>query len=133
MEKFPDASRISGVRISSVAKMKGISSKSGKPYEMIIVEYLIPQRDYSKEGFDRQAYGYQFKQVNAILDDALFDSLKNLKFLETCTIYMAPMPDDYTKNQIVGVEQDLVEVVMPVKADTNQDKSEKPASKGLGI
>ena len=76
MEKFPDASRVSGVRVSSVAKMKGISKATQKPYEMIIVEYLVPQRDYSKEGFDRQAFGYQFKQVNAVLDDSLFQNCR---------------------------------------------------------
>lgn len=125
MEKFPDASRVSGVRVSSVAKMKGISKTTQKPYEMIIVEYLVPQRDFSKEGFDRQAYGYQFKQINAILDDALFEDLKALKFLEPATIYLATMPEDMTKNHIVGVEQDLAYVATPAKTEKVTDKQDK--------
>ena len=125
MEKFPDASRVSGVRVSSVAKMKGISKSTQKPYEMIIVEYLVPQRDFSKEGFDRVAYGYQFKQINAVLDDALFEDLKSLKFLEPATIYLATMPEDMTKNHIVGVEQDLAYVSTPAKPDKSSDKQDK--------
>lgn len=125
MDKFPDASRVSGVRVSSVAKMKGISKTTQKPYEMIIVEYLVPQRDFSKEGFDRQAYGYQFKQINAILDDALFEDLKALKFLEPATIYLATMPEDMTKNHIVGVEQDLAYVATPAKPEKTSDKQDK--------
>lgn len=125
MEKFPDASRVSGVRVSSVAKMKGISKATQKPYEMIIVEYLVPQRDFSKEGFDRVAYGYQFKQINAVLDDALFEDLKALKFLEPATIYLATMPEDMTKNHIVGVEQDFSYVSTPAKPDKSSDKQDK--------
>lgn len=138
-EKYPGASKVSGVRASSFSRMTGISKGSGKPYDMAKLEYLVPARDFSKEGFNRVARGYEFKQADVMLDDALIDDFMKLVFLQPCDIYLAPDPVDMTKNIIVGVEQHLEEVVVKPAGQAHpapapaQAAAEPEKKRGLGL
>lgn len=139
--KYPGASKVSGVRASSFSRMTGIAKGSGKPYDMAKLEYLVPARDFSKEGFNRVARGFEFKQADVMLDDSLVDDFMKLVFLQPCDIYLAPDPVDMTKNIIVGVEQHLEAVVVkpagqsqPVSTPAPTQAAAEPEKKrGLGL
>ena len=105
-----DSTRVSGVRIANVARMSGkAKTPPHRPYDIIKVSYLVPTRDFEKSGdgaeFKRRAFGFEIKEADAIIDDGLFASLSELIFLEPCDIFVAPHPEDITKNVIVDVEQ----------------------------
>ena len=102
-----ESMRVSGVRVLNCAHMTGVSKTSGNPYDMVKVSYLAPSKDYEKAdaSFKRLAFGYEVKDANAILDDALFAKFSSLVYLEPCDIFIAPHPDDFTKMLIVDVEQ----------------------------
>lgn len=140
-ERYSGASKVSGVRASSFSRMTGIAKGTGKPYDMAKLEYLVPARDFSKEGFCRVARGYEFKQADVMLDDSLIDDFMKLVFLQPCDIYLAPDPSDMTKNFIVGVEQHLEEVVVkpvgqsqPAPSPASTQAAVEPEKKrGLGL
>ena len=126
-----DSTRVSNVRIANVARMSGkAKTPPHKPYDIIKVAYLVPTRDFEKSGdgaeFKRRAFGFEIKEADAIIDDGLFASLSELVFLEPCDIFVAPHPEDITKNVIVDVEQKtmLVTSVAPAPASTPAAKNE---------
>lgn len=127
-----DSTRVSNVRIANVARMSGkAKTPPHKPYDIIKVAYLVPTRDFEKSGdgaeFKRRAFGFEIKEADAIIDDGLFASLSELVFLEPCDIFVAPHPEDITKNVIVDVEQKkmLVTSVSPVIGSSSPIK-DKP-------
>lgn len=100
-----EGQKIPGVRVCSAVRLTGTSAKTKKGYDMVKVLYLLPARDYEKEGFSKKGWGFETREISGIVDDALQDDFEKLVFLEPCDIYVANDPEDLSKNVIVRIEQ----------------------------
>lgn len=81
---------------------KGVSTKSGKAYDIAEVTYAIPAEPKETSDYVYRAVGYQVRTIP--LDPSYLSRFSDVKPFAPCDLVLEPDPRNPSRNRVVGVK-----------------------------